>query len=132
MKLMEWRDHGQSTATQPLPLRRSWLREGLILLSIPLTLVIGYASVFHFAAHAMTQLVTDCTARLEAELFSADLVPTDSTVSADLCNCLARTLLDKNGILRLALVDVHRYDPMALQPLTDVEEGACVDQWWRP
>ncbi|WP_158157682.1 hypothetical protein [Pseudomonas sp.] len=49
MKLMEWRDHGQSTAAQPLPQRRSSLREGLILLS-----------------------------------------------------------------------------------MTDVEEGACVDQWWRP
>lgn len=131
MKLLQWREQSRAARLPVVRARRIWQREALILVAIPVALLAGYATVFHFGAHLLTELASNCTHRLKVELSNADLTPADADVPAAMCDCLIRKLLDHNGIFHLALVDIQRLDPMALHPVTGADQQACVDQWWR-
>jgi len=49
-----------------------------------------------------------------------------------LCECQAQTLLNKNGVLRLALVDSHLLDPQTLEPVTEEDGKFCINALWKP
>jgi hypothetical protein len=111
---------------------RPWKREAIILLSILLALTLGYLTAFHFAAHAVQDLVGTCSARFEVELENTDIEPLTEALPRSLCECLAQALLDKNGIVRLALVDLRRLDPLALEPVTEEDGAVCINTLWDP
>lgn len=45
---------------------------------------------------------------------------------------MAHSLLDKNGMVRLALLNQHMLDPMALEPVTEKDKEACLNALWLP
>jgi hypothetical protein len=49
-----------------------------------------------------------------------------------LCECLANSLLDKNGIARMAMVNWRLLDPLALEPVTEKDEDSCINALWVP
>ncbi|MEX5686169.1 hypothetical protein [Pseudomonas silesiensis] len=110
----------------------SWRREATILLSVLVALMAGYITVFHFASHAVQDLVDTCTARLEIELENADTDPLTKALARPLCECVAHSFLDKNGIVRLAMVNMRMLDSMALDPVTEKDEVACISALWLP
>jgi hypothetical protein len=114
------------------PGTRSWKREATILMSILLVLTVGYLTVFRYASYTVQDLVGTCTARLEIELEDADMDPLARALPRSLCECLAQALLDKNGIVRLAMVNRRWFDPLSLEPVTEADETACVNVLWVP
>lgn len=111
---------------------RSRKRQAAILLSILAVLTSGYFTVSYFATHAMQDLADTCTERYELELENADIGPLPDALPRSLCECLASSLLDKNGIMRLALVDRGLLEPLALEPVTQKDASACIDALWVP
>jgi hypothetical protein len=114
------------------PGKSSWKREAIILVSIMVALTAGYLTVFRSASHAVQDLVNTCTARFEIELEPTDSDPLAKALPRSLCECLAHSLLDKNGIVRLAMVNRRMLDPLALEPVTEKDEEACVNALWVP
>ncbi|PMU07806.1 MULTISPECIES: hypothetical protein [unclassified Pseudomonas] len=106
---------------------RPWKRKAIILLSILLALAMAYLATFQFASRAMQDLISTCTARFEIELENAGIESLTNTLLRSLCECLAHKLLDKNGMVRLALVDRHRLDPLALEPVTEEDGSDCIN-----
>jgi hypothetical protein len=45
---------------------------------------------------------------------------------------MARSFLDKNGIVRLAMLNSHLLDSMELDPVTEKDEEACISALWLP
>ncbi|MNR67375.1 hypothetical protein D3C85_1913300 [compost metagenome] len=45
---------------------------------------------------------------------------------------MAHHLVDKNGLVRLAMVNKHLLEPMALEPVTQKDEEACINALWQP
>ncbi|MNP44047.1 hypothetical protein D3C76_1378950 [compost metagenome] len=110
----------------------SWKREVTILLSVLVALMAGYLTVFHFASHAVQDLVGTCTARLEIELENADIDSLTKALARPLCECVAHSFLDKNGIVRMAMVNKRMLDPMDLEPVTEKDEEDCINALWLP
>ncbi|MDZ5436378.1 hypothetical protein T3H00_27395 [Pseudomonas fluorescens] len=125
-----WRDRAATLGNLRRPGKRSWKREAILLLSISLALTACYFTAYHFASHALRELVNACSARFEIELENADIEPPMAALPQSLCECLARTFLDKNGVVRLALVDSRLLDPLALEPVTDEDGEACINALW--
>jgi hypothetical protein len=127
---------GRGRGTVPGLLRwpgtRSWKREATLLLSILVALTAGYFTVSHFASQAVQDLSGTCTARFEIELESADIDPLTRALPRSLCECLAHSLLAKNGIARLAMVNWRLLDPLALEPVTEKDEDSCINTLWVP
>ncbi|MET0845777.1 MAG: hypothetical protein ABWY46_06255 [Pseudomonas sp.] len=111
---------------------RSWKREATLLLALLVTLTAGYLTVSHFAFQAVDDLAGTCTARFEIELENADIDPLTKALPRSLCECLALSLLDKNGMVRLAMVNRRMLDPLALEPVTEKDEEACINALWGP
>ena len=86
----------------------------------------------YFAPHAVRDRADTCTERYELELENADIGPLPEALPRSLCECLASSLLDKNGIMRLALVDRGLLEPLALEPVTQKDASACIDALWVP
>lgn len=114
------------------PGTRSWKRKATILLSIPMALTAGYFTVSHFASLAAQDLADTCTARFEIELENANIDPLTRALPRSLCECLAHSLLDKNGVVRLAMVNGRLLDPLALEPVTEKDEDSCINALWVP
>lgn len=110
----------------------SWKREAAILLSGLVALMAGHLTIFLFASHTVQDLVGTCTARLEIEFESAGTDPLTIALARPLCECVAHSYLDKNGIVRLAMVSTHLLDSMALEPVTENDEEACINTLWQP
>lgn len=110
----------------------SWKREATLLLSVSMALMLGYLMVFNFASQAVLEFVDSCTSSLQIEFESAEIHAVPKALPRSLCECVAHSLLDKNGLVRLAMFNRHLLDPMALEPVTDNEEEACIDALWRP
>lgn len=114
------------------PGRRSWKREATLLLSILVALTAGYFTASHFASQAAQNLADTCTARFEIELENADIDPLTRALPRSLCECLAHSLFQKNGIARLAMVNWRLLDPLALEPVTEKDEDVCINALWVP
>ncbi|OOG15610.1 hypothetical protein BMS17_20345 [Pseudomonas sp. C9] len=110
----------------------SWKREAAILLSVLVVVMAGYLTVFHFASRAVQDLVGTCTARLESELENAGTDSLTKALARPLCECVAYSFLDKNGIVRLAMVSKRMFDPMDLEPVTEEDEEDCISALWLP
>ena len=108
-----------------------WSRELIILLSALSALLLVYFTAFYFASQAVKELVQTCTASLEIQLENADTDPRTKALARPLCECMARSFLDKNGIVRFAMVDRHLLDSMALEPVTEKDEEACISALWQ-
>ncbi|MBZ9783665.1 hypothetical protein K9857_19225 [Pseudomonas sp. REP124] len=109
-----------------------WKREATLLVSVSVALMAGYFVVFNFASHEVLELVNTCTARLEIEFEDAEIDSLPDTMPRSLCECVAHHLLDKNGLVRLAMVNIHLLEPIALEPVTQKDEEACINALWPP
>jgi hypothetical protein len=127
-----WRSRGAPTGNLRRPGKRLWKRDAIFLLMISLALPAGYFTAYHFAAHTLRELVNSCSARFEIELEKAEIEPPIEALSRSLCECQAQALLDKNGVVRLALVDSHLMDPQTLEPLTEADGEVCINALWKP
>ncbi len=78
----------------------------------------------------MAELIPECTVRYEMELEASDIMPPSEAVPRAICECMARVLLDKNGIVLLALVDRRKLDPLSLNPVTEEDEALCINTLW--
>jgi hypothetical protein len=125
---------GRGTALGHLhwPGPRSWKREATFLVAILMGLTAGYFTVSHFASQAAQDLADRCTARFEIELENADIDSITRALPQSLCECLANSLLDKNGIARMAMVNWRLLDPLALEPVTEKDEDSCINALWVP
>lgn len=110
----------------------SWKREATLLLSVSMVLMAGYLTTFSFASHAVKDLVDTCAARLVIEFENAEMEPLPPALPRSLCECMAHSLLDKNGVVRLAMLNQHMLDPMALEPVTEKDKVACINALWLP
>ncbi|WP_458718377.1 hypothetical protein [Pseudomonas gregormendelii] len=110
----------------------SWRREATFLLSVWMVLIAGYLTAFYFASHAVQDLVDTCTASLVIEFENAEMSSLPQALPRSLCECMAHSLLDKNGMVRLALLNQHMLDPMALEPVTEKDKEACLNALWLP
>ena len=137
-KLLRWYhavQHGSRDAAHKYLQRTgpgSWRREAAILMSVLLAQLVGFFAAFHFASIAVQDLVETCTARLEIQLENADTDPLTKPLARPLCECMARSFLDKNGIVRLAMLNSHLLDLMELEPVTEKDEEACISALWLP
>lgn len=131
LAVQQW---GRGTVRRLLrrPGTKSWKREAGILMSILLVLTVGYLTAFRYASYTVQDLVDTCAARFEIELEGADIDPLAEALPRSLCECLAQALLDKNGIVRLAMVNRHWFDPLSLEPVTEAEEASCANALWVP
>lgn len=127
-----WRSRGATTGNLRRPGKRPGKRDAIYLLMISLALPAGYFTAYHFAAHTLRDLVESCSARFEIELEKAEIEPPIQALSRSLCECQAQTLLNKNGVLRLALVDSHLLDPQTLEPVTEEDGKFCINALWKP
>lgn len=108
----------------------SWKREATLLLSVWMALVAGYLTAFNFASHAVQDLVDTCTARLVIEFENAEMESLPRALPRSLCECMAHSFLDKNGVVRLAMLNQHMLDPMALESVTEKDKEACINALW--
>ena len=127
-----WRSRGATIGNLRRPGKRLWKRDATYLLLISLALPAGYFMAYHFAAHTLRELVNSCSARFEIELEKAEIEPPIEALSRSLCECQAQTLLNKNGVVRIALVDSHLLDPQSLEPVTEEDGEACINALWKP
>jgi hypothetical protein len=127
-----WRDRGATLGNLRRPGKSPWKREAIFLLSISLALMASYLTAVHFASHALSEMVNVCSARFEIELENADIKLPKEALPRSLCECLAYSFLDKNGVVRLALVDNHLLDPQVLEPVTEEDGEVCIDALWEP
>lgn len=127
-----WRSKVATTGNLRLLSKRLWRHDAIFLVLISLVLMAGYFTAYHFAAHALRELVNACSARFVIELEEAEIETPIEALSRSLCECEARTLLNKNGVVRLALVDRHLLDPQTLEPVTEEDGEVCINALWAP
>lgn len=72
-----------------------------------------------------------CTARFEVEFEQAEVELPLEVLSRSLCECQAKALLKKNGVVRLALVDGHLLAPQSLEPVTEQDAEVCINALWK-
>ncbi|WP_085696130.1 hypothetical protein [Pseudomonas sp. B26(2017)] len=125
------RSRGATAGNLRRPGKRHWIRDATHLLIILLLLPVGYFTAYHFAAHTLRELVNVCTARFEVEFEQAEVEPPLEVLSRSLCECQAKALLKKNGVVRLALVDSHLLAPQSLEPVTEQDAEACINALWK-
>ncbi|MGH8387367.1 MAG: hypothetical protein ACRESJ_18075 [Pseudomonas sp.] len=127
-----WRGRGATVGNLRLSGKKTWKREAIFFLLISLTLTVCYFTAYYFASHALKELVNACSTRFEVELENADIEPPIKALPRSLCECMAHALLDKNGTVRLALVDIRMLEPQDLQPVTDEDGEVCINVLWEP
>lgn len=101
-----------------------------ILLVLAFTVVgtsVGYAFVLHSASRVMEALTQSCALHFEIELQKPGNPPPPRVLLNAMCGCLTRALLNRNGVWRLALVDLGWRDLQALKRVTEDDEVKCVD-----
>jgi hypothetical protein len=111
---------------------RIWGREAIMLFATLAILATGYFVTLHFASGAVQTLISTCTTRLEIEFEIAEIDYPERASPRALCQCLAHALVEKNGIVALALVDGLSFDPLNLEPVTEEESQRCIDALWFP
>ncbi|MDU9025752.1 hypothetical protein NHG95_20935 [Pseudomonas corrugata] len=111
---------------------RQWRREAVLLLATLAVLVTVCFVTLHFASRAVQTLISTCTTRLEIEFELAEIEYPESASPRALCQCLAHALLEKNGVVPLALVEGLSFDPLNLKPVTEEDSQHCIDALWFP
>jgi|UPI00068E659F hypothetical protein len=109
-----------------------WRREAITLLATLAMLVMGYFVTLHFASRAVQSLINTCTAQLEIEFEIAEIDYPQRASPRALCQCVAQALLEKNGLVSLALVGGLGLDPINLEPVTEEDSQQCIDALWLP
>ncbi|WP_223434240.1 MULTISPECIES: hypothetical protein [unclassified Pseudomonas] len=127
-----WRDRGATLGTLRRTGKSPWKREAIFLLLISLVLATCYFTAYYFTSRALKEMVNACSARFEIELENAEVEPSIKALPRFLCECVARSFLDKNGVVRLALVDSHLLDPQVLEPVTEEDGEVCINALWEP
>ncbi|WP_256675976.1 hypothetical protein [Pseudomonas sp. Kh13] len=110
---------------------RAVARESNILLAMlaMLALMAGVgAGTLWLAGRTVENIVNACEANFQAQVAVPQNAPIVAQVAKPVCQCLAQTFLDRNGTIRLALVNTPLLDVSTLKGVTAADERRCLEQ----
>ena len=121
---------GQATGWQArLAFLRSVTRESNILLAMLLLLVLLGGGTLWLAGNAAARIVDSCAANLQAQVDIPEDEKLAALVGKPVCTCLAQAFLQRNGVLRLAVLGTPLQEVAGLQALTADDEQRCLAQF---
>ncbi|AHD14686.1 hypothetical protein C163_13400 [Pseudomonas sp. FGI182] len=107
---------------------RAVARESNILLAM-LALMAGFgAGTLWLAGRTVENIVNACEANFQAQAAVPQNAPIVAQVAKPVCQCLAQTFLDRNGVIRLALFNTPLLDASTLKGVTAIDERRCLEQ----
>lgn len=71
----------------------------------------------------------NCTDSLQARVNTPEDEKLTALVGKPVCTCLAQTFLDRNGVIRLALLETPMREVSAYKGLTADDEKRCLEQF---
>lgn len=120
---------GQGTGWQArLALARGVARESNILLGMLLLLAVLGTGTLVFASRSVQGIVSGCETNLQAQVDLPEDQAFAALVAHPVCQCLAQTFLDRNGVIRLALFNTPLLEVSAFKGVTAADERQCLEQ----
>lgn len=122
--------NGQATGWQArLAFLRSVTQESNVLLSMLLLLALLAGGTLWLAGRSVDRIVENCTDSLQARVNTPEDEKLTALVGKPVCTCLAQTFLDRNGVIRLALLETPMREVSAYKGLTADDEKRCLEQF---
>ncbi|WP_284384201.1 hypothetical protein [Pseudomonas putida] len=107
---------------------RAVARESNILLAM-MALMAGFgAGTLWLAGRTVENIVYACEANFQVQVAAPQNAPIVAQVAKPVCQCLAQTFLDRNGVIRLALFNTPLLDVSTLKGVSAVDERRCLEQ----
>ncbi|HDS1744699.1 MULTISPECIES: hypothetical protein [Pseudomonas] len=111
-----------------LAIVRDVARESNILLGMLLLLaVLGLGSLI-LASRSVQGIVSECETNLQAQVDLPEDQALAALVAQPVCQCLAQTFLERNGVIRLALFNTPLLEVSAFKGVTEADERRCLEQ----
>ena len=111
-----------------LAIVRDVARESNILLGMLLLLaVMGLGSLI-LASRSVQGIVSGCETNLQAQVDLPEDQALAALVAQPVCQCLAQTFLERNGVIRLALFNTPLLEVSAFKGVTEADERRCLEQ----
>ncbi|RRV46698.1 hypothetical protein [Pseudomonas sp. p106] len=111
-----------------LAIVRDVARESNILLGMLLLLaVLGLGSLI-LASRSVQGIVSGCETNLQAQVDLPEDQALAALVAQPVCQCLAQTFLERNGVIRLALFNTPLLEVSAFKGVTEADERRCLEQ----
>lgn len=111
-----------------LAIVRDVARESNILLGMLLLLaVLGLGSLI-LASRSVQGIVSGCETNLQAQVDLPEDQALAALVAQPVCQCLAQTFLERNGVIRLALFNTPLLEVSAYKGVTEADERRCLEQ----
>ncbi|HDS1754591.1 hypothetical protein [Pseudomonas sp. M5] len=111
-----------------LAIVRDVARESNILLGMLLLLaVLGLGSLI-LASRSVQGIVSGCETNLQAQVDLPEDQALAALVAKPVCQCLAQTFLERNGVIRLALFNTPLLEVSAFKGVTEADERRCLEQ----
>ncbi|MFJ4053802.1 hypothetical protein ACIPZC_10075 [Pseudomonas sp. NPDC089743] len=120
---------GQATGWQArLAMVRDVARESNILLGMLLLLAMLGVGTLGLASRSVQGIVSGCETNLQAQVDLPEDQALAALIAKPVCQCLAQTFLERNGVLRLALFNTPLLEVSAFKGLTEADERRCLEQ----
>ena len=111
-----------------LAIVRDVARASNILLGMLLLLaVLGLGSLI-LASRSVQGIVSGCETNLQAQVDLPEDQALAALVAQPVCQCLAQTFLERNGVIRLALFNTPLLEVSAFKGVTEADERRCLEQ----
>ncbi|WP_251962535.1 hypothetical protein [Pseudomonas sp. Marseille-Q5299] len=111
-----------------LAIVRDVASESNILLGMLLLLaVLGLGSLI-LASRSVQGIVSGCETNLQAQVDLPEDQALAALVAKPVCQCLAQTFLERNGVIRLALFNTPLLEVSAFKGVTEADERRCLEQ----
>lgn len=111
-----------------LAIVRDVARESNILLGMLLLLAaLGIAALL-LASRSVQGIVSGCETNLQAQVDLPEDQALAALVAKPVCQCLAQTFLERNGVIRLALFNTPLLEVSAFKGVTEADERRCLEQ----
>ena len=111
-----------------LALIRGVARESNIMLGMLLLLAVLGISTLVLASRSVQGIVSGCETHLQAQIDLPEDRAFAALVAKSVCQCLAQTFLDRNGVIRLALFNTPLLEVRAFEGVTAADERQCLEQ----
>ncbi|WP_322364811.1 hypothetical protein [Pseudomonas sp. Teo4] len=123
--------NGQAAGWQArLAFTRAVTRESNILLGMLVLLAVLGGGTLWLAGRSVARIVEHCETNLQAQVNAPEDEKLAAVVGKPVCTCLAQTFVDRNGVIRLALLAIPvQQEVTAFEALTQEDEQRCLEQF---
>ncbi|PLP92490.1 hypothetical protein CYD26_10455 [Pseudomonas sp. FFUP_PS_473] len=122
-------DTSPKAPERAVPVRRRRPHELILLTLIMLLFVGGYTATAYLAARAGAAIVATCVTQLTSTLVANEQEQALAYLVGPVCQCISQRFMEKNGVVRLALLHSQWFNIATYSAVTDAEQMACMERF---